>query len=172
MWKPCVYDSLGHVNNPERVHFTGVEVETQGGDLPEPCSWLLAVPWLGCWGAHLCSGCPIHLRQSWEPPLQPPPTCLPLWAYRSGGIGQGQERKGSMKGNAQDKGEKEPWRVCTHLERWERRKHAAKGSWMPSLASPTPGPSSGLLRAYQLGKVALGKVNLRKACCQPFTIGD
>ena len=38
MRKPGVYDSLGHGSNPEKVHFTGVEAEAQGGDSPEPPS--------------------------------------------------------------------------------------------------------------------------------------
>lgn len=38
MHKLGVFESLDHVSYPERVHFKGVEAETQRGDLPEPPS--------------------------------------------------------------------------------------------------------------------------------------
>ena len=155
MHKLGVFDSLGHVSYPERVHFIGIEAETQGGDLPEPPSWLWAAPWLGCWAAagqehlavHLSSGCPTHLRQAWGLPPYPLSTCPPLWPYRS----RDKEEGETWREMPRRKGRRRPWRTCSHLERWQRRKHAKKGVWVLSLAPPPLGPSSDLLRSEGSG---------------------
>ena len=64
MHKLGVFDSLCHVSYPERVHFIGVEVETQEGDLPEPPSCLVRglpiVSWVAQ-ASHLPGFPPQHL---------------------------------------------------------------------------------------------------------------